>query len=98
MKKRTARNLEKVINTIYPVAIVSTFMGLEYFGVGEALRENEVAKLVKAGEFDGLVDSFKEYFRIYTPSLLVGSVACLAPGTLAAVLVAEPIKYFLRRK
>lgn len=91
---------EKITNTLYPVAMLSVFGALEYFGVGNSIREYELNRLEFAKEFYGSLNPvyWLACLDAYVRPAGLEALASIFAGGLAAASVAEPIKKIINKK
>lgn len=97
MKTETKEN---IANWAYPLAMATTFGALEYFGVGNSLREFELDKLALKQDFYGTLNPiyWGEYINAYWKPIVLEGLASGVAGGLAGACIAEPIKKLINRR
>ncbi len=82
------------------IAIATAFGALEYFGVGNSLREFELDKLAIKQEFYGTLNPiyWENYVAAYWKPIALEGLASGLVGGLVGACIAEPIKKLINRR
>lgn len=97
MRQETKENLA---NLAYPAAVLGVVGLVEYFGIGNSMRDFEAGRLEFTKEFYGSLNPayWIECLNSHVRPFVLEAMASFVLGGLAGACIAEPIKKIINRR